>query len=107
MEAYFLALFRSVHVWLSASMTTQDRRDPLLKPSPPRSAIEPTMPHSSGVPLAYRVNDFCKAVGVGRSTVYKLIDTGQLHTVLIGGRRLIPADEAKRLMQKGTDHARA
>jgi excisionase family DNA binding protein len=50
---------------------------------------------------AWRVNDFCGAHGVSRSTVYKLMKSGALRTVLVGGRRLIPDDAAAELMNGG------
>ena len=51
--------------------------------------------------LSYRVNDFCKAVGIGRTSVYALIKDGRLRAVRIAGRTLIPASEAERLMAEG------
>jgi len=51
-------------------------------------------------PLTYSVEAFCKAVGVGATTTYKLIKEGKLKTVKIAGRRLIPATEARRLIQE-------
>ena len=52
---------------------------------------------------AYRINDFCRAFGLGRTAAYKLIRDGKLSSVVIGGRRLIPADQAEALL-KG-DHS--
>jgi len=49
-------------------------------------------------PLAYQVNPFCEMLGIGRSTFYHLVKTGQLRTVMIGGRRVVPATEADRLL---------
>ena len=51
------------------------------------------------IPRAYRVKDFCKAFGLSRSTVYNLIADGRLRSVLIAGRRLIPADAAEALLR--------
>ena len=50
-------------------------------------------------PRAYRINDFCSAFGLGRTKVYELIGSGKLRTVLVGGRRLIPAEAAEALLQ--------
>ena len=50
-------------------------------------------------PRAYRVNEFCRAYGVGRSTVYKLIKEEKLPSVLIGGRRVIPTDAGEALLR--------
>lgn len=50
-------------------------------------------------PRAYRVQDFCKAFGVSRSTAYNLMAAGKLRSVLIAGRRVIPADAAEALLR--------
>jgi excisionase family DNA binding protein len=47
---------------------------------------------------ALRINDFCKAYGIGRSTAYDLINSGKLRSVMIGGRRVIPVEEAEKLL---------
>ena len=52
-------------------------------------------------PRAYRLKDFCIAFGVSRSTAYQLMNEGRLESVLVGGRRLIPADAAERLLRAG------
>jgi excisionase family DNA binding protein len=52
-------------------------------------------------PLAYRVASFCKSVGIGRTKFYELVRQGKIRTVVIGGRRLIPADEVERLLREG------
>ena len=49
-------------------------------------------------PLAYRVNEFCRVVGLGRTTVYALIAEGKLATIKIGNRRLIPHQAAVALL---------
>jgi len=56
-------------------------------------------------PLAYRVAQFCKAIGLGKTKFYELVRDGKIKTVVIGGRRLIPADEARRLVREGCDDA--
>ena len=50
-------------------------------------------------PRAYTVQAFCKAFGVSRSTVYVLMKSGQLQTVRVAGRRLVPADQAEALLK--------
>lgn len=49
-------------------------------------------------PLAFQVTPFCRALGIGRTKFYELLKTGEIRTVIIGGRRLIPASEAFRLL---------
>jgi excisionase family DNA binding protein len=51
-------------------------------------------------PLAYRVNEFCRVVGLGRTTVYTLIAEGKLATIKIGNRRLIPHEAAVALLSE-------
>jgi excisionase family DNA binding protein len=54
-------------------------------------------------PIAYRVNDFCAVFGIGRTTLYEMIKTGTVRTILVGGRRLVPATEAERLLSGSDD----
>lgn len=49
-------------------------------------------------PLAYQVPAFLKSFGIGRTKLYQLIKTGEIRTVVVGGRRLIPHSEALRLL---------
>jgi excisionase family DNA binding protein len=62
------------------------------------AAREPARPNE---PLAYRVNDFCRVSGLGRTTVYSLIAEGKLAAIKIGGRRLIPREAALALIADG------
>jgi excisionase family DNA binding protein len=48
--------------------------------------------------LAYQVNAFCRLIGIGRSHFYDLIKKGKIRTVLVGGRRVVPATEVERLL---------
>jgi excisionase family DNA binding protein len=50
------------------------------------------------VPRAYRIDDFCRAYGIGRTTVYALLKNGTLRSIKIGRRRLITADSAEALL---------
>jgi excisionase family DNA binding protein len=54
---------------------------------------------------AYRINDFCRAFGLGRTKVYELIGSGKLKTVTIGGRRLVPSDAAEALLNQSDGRA--
>lgn len=49
--------------------------------------------------LAYRVNDAAKVAGLSRSSLYVLIGEGKLRSVLVAGRRLIPADALRDLLR--------
>lgn len=56
---------------------------------------------NSDSPRAYRVKDACRALGVGRSTLYKLAAAGKLRLVRIGGRTVVPGNEVDRLANEG------
>ena len=43
----------------------------------------------------------CKSVGLGKTKFYKLLRVGKIKTITIGGRRLVPADEARRIVREG------
>jgi excisionase family DNA binding protein len=47
---------------------------------------------------AYSPDDFARRIGLGRTTTYRLIRDGELRSIKVGRRRLIPADEIRRLL---------
>jgi excisionase family DNA binding protein len=49
---------------------------------------------------ALKVKEFCRAYGPSKPTVYRLIRSGELHSILLGGRRLIPVDTAEALLHQ-------
>jgi excisionase family DNA binding protein len=49
--------------------------------------------------LAHRVNAAADIIGVKRSTIYNLINSGKLHSVKVGGSRLIPDAALRELLQ--------
>jgi hypothetical protein len=72
--------------------------------------MESVQPHVTGkkmretplppdVALAYRVNDAVKISGLSRSSIYNLIAAGKLRSVVVAGRRLIPADALRFLLR--------
>jgi hypothetical protein len=65
-----------------------------------RSTAPPPLPPD--IALAYRVNDAIKVSGLSRTSIYKLIGEGKLRSVLVAGRRLIPADALRDLLRGGT-----
>jgi excisionase family DNA binding protein len=48
-------------------------------------------------PLAYRVQDACHALGIGRTSLYELVKTGELKLIRVAGRSLVPRSELERL----------
>lgn len=51
---------------------------------------------SVSTPLAYRIDEFCKAYGLGRSLVYEELRAGKLQARKVGGRTLIFKADADR-----------
>jgi excisionase family DNA binding protein len=52
-------------------------------------------------PIAYSINDACKAVGLGRTYLYQMISEGRLEVRKVGKRTLIPASSLRRLIGEG------
>ncbi len=50
--------------------------------------------------ITYRVNDACRALGIGRTLIYSLIADGQIRAIKIAGRTLIPKSEIDRLVSE-------
>lgn len=59
--------------------------------------IQDAIAASSGMPLAYQVKPFCQLAGISRTTFYELLKSGKIKAMKLGGRTLIPREEAERL----------
>jgi excisionase family DNA binding protein len=53
--------------------------------------------------LALRVNEASVAAGISRSTIYKLMSSGQLRTTKVGGRRLVLREDLQKLLLAGAE----
>ena len=49
--------------------------------------------------MTYNVNEVAAMLGLGRTTVFKLIGEGRLTRIKIGMRTLIPAEDVDALLQ--------
>ena len=67
---------------------------PPTTPSRPLDAVSGTPPSK----IAYTIKDATAAIGLSKSTIYKLMASGELQTIRIGQRRLIRAEALKRLL---------
>lgn len=47
--------------------------------------------------FAYRVDEACHALGIGRTSLYELVKSGELKLIKIAGRTLVPHSELERL----------
>lgn len=50
--------------------------------------------------LAFRIDEACARLGIGRTSLYELVKTGQIKLIKIAGRSLVPASELERLIQR-------
>jgi len=48
-------------------------------------------------PITLSIADTCKALGIGRNSVYKLLAEQRLDAIKVGSRTLIRADSIRRL----------
>jgi len=49
-------------------------------------------------PLAHKIPDACRRIGIGRTALYELIKTGEIRAIKIGSRTLIPEAELQRVI---------
>ena len=49
--------------------------------------------------MAYRIEEVCEALSISRSTLYAMIDRGEIERVKLGGAARIPAHEIRRLLR--------
>jgi len=52
-------------------------------------------------PLTLSVREAVRVTGLGKTTLFKLIDTGKLRRVKVGKRTLIPFADLKKLVGEG------
>lgn len=58
-------------------------------------------------PLANPIPEVCRRLGIGRSTVYELMGSGQLKAIKIGQRTLIPESELQRFVAERLEQCAA
>lgn len=49
---------------------------------------------------AYKLNEVAQTLGLGRTTIYKLLREGELRKIKIGATTLIPAESLDALLQR-------
>lgn len=57
--------------------------------------------------LAYPVDEAARLLGVGRTTLYRLVGEGKITAVKIGGRTVVPATELEQYLQRQIMKARS
>ena len=51
-------------------------------------------------PLAVRVKDACRIIGIGRSKLYELISAGEIKIIKVGAITLIPVANLERFLDR-------
>ena len=50
----------------------------------------------------YRPDEFCEIISVSRATCYRMLNAGELKSVRISNKRLIPRSEIDRIVGEAT-----
>lgn len=56
-------------------------------------------------PLAHKPEQAAKRLGIGQSTLYKLIRKKKIHAVKCGVRTLVPESELQRFLKEGMEQS--
>ncbi len=56
--------------------------------------------------INWRVDDFCRAHGIGRTLFYEEVKRGEIKPIKIGKRTLVPVSEAKAWQERKARGAR-
>ena len=86
-----------------ATAARRAKADQRERPAPAQPPIAPPPPPARDrTPrLAYSIKDAATALGISRSTLYRLINEGELRTLRIAGRRLIQAADIEAMLSRG------
>ena len=55
---------------------------------------------SATCPLAHQIPQACQRIGVARTSIYELIKAGELRSIKVGSRTLIPESELQQFIAK-------
>jgi excisionase family DNA binding protein len=64
------------------------------------SAVKPTVAFVMADHLSYSVDGAAEAIGISKTTIWRLVQAGELRTFKIGGRTLIRADELQAFIDR-------
>jgi excisionase family DNA binding protein len=57
-----------------------------------------TIQDNHAPPLAHRIPDACRRLGIGRSTMYELFKSGEIRPIKIGARSLVLETDLQRVI---------
>jgi len=56
-------------------------------------------------PLAHQIPEACRRIGIARTSIYQLIKDGEIKSIKVGARTLIPETELQRFIAKRLEAA--
>jgi len=56
--------------------------------------------HQHSTPLTWQIDPACNRAGIGRTMMYKLIKDGEIKTIKVGRRTLVPESELQRWLTR-------
>ena len=87
-----LAADCDARAWQEESLTAQS-------PANKRSPVSP-LETTGGQPITLSIKDAARTLGIGRTTIYRLIGEQRLETVKIGNRTLVKTASINRLIDQ-------
>jgi excisionase family DNA binding protein len=58
-------------------------------------------------PLLLSVRDAARALGIGRTSLYRMISEGSVLTVRLGGRRLVRLDSLREVVERASSNRKS
>lgn len=58
------------------------------------------MSKESPAPLAHRIPEACRRLGIGSTSLYELIKAREINTIKIGTRTLVPEAELQKFIER-------
>lgn len=62
--------------------------------------LKDTLPLSRVEPISMRVNDACRFIGIGRSTLYLLIGRGEIEIIKLGATTLVVTESLREFIAR-------
>ena len=84
-------------------MASTTPKSPLRPSEISQCAVQAVDKHSPSLapplrPVAVRLSDACRALGIGNTSLYDMMGKGEIKSIRIAGRRLIPVSEIDRIV---------
>lgn len=56
--------------------------------------------NANPIPLTHQVSEACRRLAVGKTALYALIKSGEIRSIKVGGRTLIPESELQGFVER-------